>query len=162
MVSSALAEPQLLFGGEAGPVVARLLREAAEARDTPRRAETLLWTAQALDPRCLGVYFALYKFHFYCGRLPDAERVTRMALDESARQAGIDPDWAHVTPACCDWSDTLAPQHFYLFSLKALSFILLRQGRSEESAAILAKLAALDPRDSVGASVIRDLVRRVA
>lgn len=156
------APPQALFGGGAGPAVVRLLQEAADARATPRRAESLLWTAQALDPRCLGVYFALYKFYFYGGRLADAERVTRMALEESARQAGFDPDWTLATPASCDWSDTLAPQHFYLFSLKALSFILLRRQRADESAAILAKLQALDPRDSVGASVIRDLARQLA
>lgn len=85
-----------------------------------------------------------------------------MALGEAARQAGFDPDWQQATAASCDWSDTFGPQHFYLFSLKALSFILLRQDRGGESEEILAKLEVLDPRDSVGASVIRDLAGRVA
>jgi len=55
--------------------------------------------------------------------------------------------WQQATAASCDWSDTLSPQHFYLFSLKALSFILLRQQRRRESDEILAKLNALDPSD---------------
>ncbi len=47
-----------------------------------------------------------------------------------------------------------APQHFYLFSLKALGFIRLRQQHFDESHAILEKLREIDPQDSVGGSVI--------
>lgn len=155
-----LGEPPALFGGGAAPAIARLLQGASRAYAKPRRAEAILWTAQALDPHCLPVYFALYKFYFYKGQLADAERVTRMALSEAAQQAGFDPDWQQATTASCDWLDTFGPQHFYLFSLKALAFILLRQDRRRESEEILAKLEALDPRDSVGASVIRDLAGR--
>jgi hypothetical protein len=52
---------------------------------------------------------------------------------------------------------TDGPQHFYLFTLKALAFIRLRLGRPGESLALLNKLSELDPGDSVGSSVIRDL-----
>ena len=48
-----------------------------------------------------------------------------------------------------------SPAHFYLFSLKALSFILLRQGRIAECRMILDKIEELDPGDLIGASVIR-------
>lgn len=160
--ATALAEPPALFGGTASRAITDLLERAARAYASPNTAEAILWTAQALDPHCLPVYFALYKFYFYKGQLAAAERATRMALTESARQAGFDPDWQRATSASCDWSATLSPQHFYLFSLKALSFILLRQQRCRESEEILAKLEVLDPKDSVGASVIRDLARRAA
>ncbi|GAO36771.1 hypothetical protein SCT_2186 [Sulfuricella sp. T08] len=139
------------------PDVDRYLQEAAAAyHDTPL-AEQLLWRALAIDPACLKTYFSLYKFYFYKHRLDDAEHVTLTALETAARQGGFSPDWTVLTPASVDWSCIDAPQHFYLFSLKALAFIRLRRGKTEQSIALLAKLQELDPRDSVGSSVIRDL-----
>lgn len=143
------------FGGAAPLEIDRRLRAATVAyTDTPR-AEGLLNEALALDPECLAVYFALYKFYFYKSRLADAERAARRALEAAARQAGFPPDWPALAPDSVDWSDDTA--HFYLFSLKALAFIRLRHGHADEARAILAKLAELDPRDSVGASVIGSL-----
>ncbi len=43
-----------------------------------------------------------------------------------------------------DWSNRSGAQRFFLFSLKALAFIRLRQGDSKESERILAKLSELD------------------
>lgn len=144
--------------GELPRAVTRLLKDAAEAYAQANRAEAILWSAQAMYPECLQVYFALYKFYFHKGRLHDAERATRMAMRAAARQGGFPADWMSATAATTDWSDTLGPQHFYLFSLKALAFIWLRRGRRGDCLAILAKLAEVDPNDTVGASVIRDLV----
>lgn len=153
-----LGSERVGFGAaELPPIVANLLGEAATAYAQPNRAEAILWSAQAMYPECLPVYFALYKFYFYKGRLHDAERATRLGLARSARQAGFDSDWHCLTALTIDWTDTRGPQHFYLFSLKALAFICLRLGRRPESHAILSKLAQIDPSDSVGASVIRDL-----
>nr|QLG20535.1 hypothetical protein [uncultured bacterium] len=140
------------------PLVQQLLQEAVAVYSQANRAEAILWSAQAMYPECLPVYFALYKFYFYKGRLHDAERATRLGLVAASRQAGFDVDWHCLTITTVDWSDTLGPQHFYLFSLKALAFICLRLDRRSESQAILSKLAQIDPGDSVGASVIRDLV----
>lgn len=144
------------------PVIAALLRDAAAAYRQTARAEAILWSAQALAPSCLPVYFSLYKFYFYQGRLDDAEKVTRQGLAMAARLGGFEPDWRAATPASADWSDSGGPTHFYLFSLKALAFIRLRQRACADSAAILAKLSEIDPRDSIGADVIRDLARGVA
>ncbi len=145
------------FGGTAPPEVDRRLRDAAAAyADTPR-AERLLHEAHALDPACLPVYFALYKFYFYKSRLADAERTALAALDAAARQAAIPADWRRLTLQSADWTDTRGPQHFYLFCLKALAFIRLRRGRADAARTLLAKLAELDPRDTVGGSVIGSL-----
>lgn len=144
-------------GPELPAVVEHLLNEAVATARQPNRAEAILWSAQAMFPECLPVYFALYKFYFHKGRLHEAERATRLGLAQAARQAGFDSDWHCLTRASVDWNDTRGPQHFYLFSLKALAFICLRLGRRSESHAILSKLAQIDPGDSVGASVIRDL-----
>ena len=156
-MEAALFPPDCGPAADLLPDVDRHLQEAATAyHDTPL-AEQLLWRALAIDPACLKVYFSLYKFYFYKHRLADAEHVTLTALETAARQGGFAPDWTVLTPASADWSCIYAPQHFYLFSLKALAFIRLRRGKTEESLALLDKLQELDPRDSVGSSVIRDL-----
>ena len=150
-------EPTTLFGGEASPVVTQLLKDAAAAYQQTNRAEAILWSAQAIDPACLPVYFALYKFYFYKFRLEDAEKVALMGLKTAAQQGGFYAEWSRLSYADADWSSTIGAQHFYLFTLKALAFIRLRMGRREESIELLAKLQELDPGDSVGSSVIRDL-----
>ena len=147
----------VLFGGEASPVITQLLQEAASVYQQTSRAEAILWSAQAIDPTCLPVYFALYKFYFYKFRLADAEKVARMGLNTAAHQGGFTAEWSHLTLASAKWSSTDGPQHFYLFTLKALAFIRLRLGKREESIIILNKIQELDPNDTVGSSVIRDL-----
>lgn len=136
------------------PRIAGYLAAAAAASGDWRDAESLLWRAQAVDPDCLHVYYILYKFYFRHQRLGDAERAACLALDAAARQANISSNWRLLNKASCDWSIVEAPQHFYLFSLKALAFIRLRQQRVEDASQILAKLYEIDPQDSVGASVI--------
>lgn len=148
---------RLAIGFATPPRIDALLRQAAERYADTQQAEFLLWTALKTDPECLGSYFSLYKFYFYKRMLPDAEEVALLALETAARQGGFNPDWTQLDAQTCDWRRVDAPQHFYLFTLKALAFMRLRLGRAEESHQILAKLLELDPQDSVGASVIRDL-----
>jgi hypothetical protein len=136
------------------PRVAGYLNAAATVAGEWREAESLLWRAQAADPECLHVYYTLYKFYFNHNRLADAERAACLALDAAARQAHIPSDWRLLDYASCDWLRVDAPQHFYLFSLKALAFIRLRQQRVEDASLLLAKLREIDPQDTVGASVI--------
>jgi hypothetical protein len=150
-------DPIALFGGEASPVITQLLQEAAAVYQQTSRAEAILWSAQAIDPTCLPVYFALYKFYFYKFRLLDAEKVTLMGLKTAAQQGGFPAEWSHLSPTTTKWNSTDGAQHFYLFTLKALAFIRLRLGKREECLALLDKLKELDPKDSVGSSVIRDL-----
>lgn len=109
-----------------------------------------MWSAQAIDPACLPVYFALYKFYFYKFRLDDAEKVALMGLKTAASQSGFPAEWSHLSPLSANWSLADGPQHFYLFTLKALALIRLRLGKREESLALLEKLQELDPSDSVG------------
>ena len=146
------------FEREVPVVIAKLLRDAADAYARAPRAEAILWSAQAIDPDCLPVYFSLYKFYFYRGALEQAEKVARQALKMAARQGAFDSEWRNVTIDSADWCDRFGPQHFYLFSLKALAFICLRRRRADECRAILDKLLEIDPEDSVGATVIRDLL----
>lgn len=144
-------------GFAAPPAIDATLREAASCYDDTAKAEALLWTALKADPQCLGSHFSLYKFYFYKRKLKQAEEVALLGLETAARQGGFSPDWTQLDAQTCDWRRVDAPQHFYLFTLKALAFMRLRLGRTDESHALLAKLHELDPLDSVGASVIRDL-----
>jgi len=152
-----VGDPLALYGGDASPVIAQLLQNAMAAYQHTSRAEAILWSAQAIDPACLPVYFALYKFYFYKFRLPDAEKVALMGLNTAARQGGFPAEWSLLTPSSASWHSAQGAQHFYLFTLKALAFIRLRMGKREQSLAMLDKLRELDPADSVGSSVIRDL-----
>lgn len=127
---------------------------AASSAGDWRETESLLLRAQATEPACLHVYYALYKLYFNRNRLKDAEYVANLGLDMAAKQAGIDSDWRTLHPASCDWRKVDAPQHFYLFTLKALAFIRLRQHRLSDSMQLLSKLREIDPDDTVGASVI--------
>lgn len=118
-------------------------------------AEAKLLEARQMAPGSLAVHFSLYKFYFYKKRLVDAERIAREALIEAANQGGFDPDWGNLDADSADWTNEAA--HFYLFSLKALAFIRLRQGDESGCWRILDKIEQLDCNDSVGASVIREI-----
>ena len=150
-----LGSPRVLFGGETSGSIAALLERAMSSYADTQQAETLLWQAQRMDQNALPVYFSLYKFYFYKGNLEQAELVTRMALLSAAMQGGFNADWRSLQADTADWQCFDGPAHFYLFSMKALAFIRLRRGDFEETSAILAKMAEIDPGDSVGASVIR-------
>jgi len=157
-----LIPQRVLFGGDAPIEIASLLERAMQSYADGAQAEDLLWQAHHQAPNALPVYFSLYKYYLYKGNLEQAELAARMALVAAAMQGGFDSVWQNLEADSCDWGDHASPAHFYLFSLKALAFIRLRRGDSDESAAILAKLAALDPADSVGASVIRSIAAGAA
>jgi hypothetical protein len=78
----------------------------------------------------------------------------RLALETAARQGGFPSDFHELTAETVDWNRHDGPQHFYLFSLKALAFIRLRQGDKEAGERILETLRELDKADTVGGSVI--------
>lgn len=155
------SEP-LLFGARVDPELDRQLRKAVAARRRYRfETERLLWQAQAEDPSCLPVYFALYKFYSHGKRLNDAARALRLALTEAARQGGFHCDWEklnripeHRVVDLCTSESGLA----YLVSLKALAFVRLRQNRPDEARDLLQHLMRLDPEDHCGASAVRTLV----
>lgn len=152
-----LASPRPLFGGEAPAEITALLERAMQSYADTQLAETLLWQAQQKAPEVLPVYFSLYKFYFYKADLENAETAARMGLSAAAKAGGFSEDWTSLRPETTDWSDYRSPAHFYLFTLKALSFIRLRRGDAAEALSILSKLHRLDPQDSVGASVIRSI-----
>jgi hypothetical protein len=150
----AVESTRAFYAGTLPAQAGALLDEAMSAYADTARAETLLRQAQSEAPDALPVYFSLYKFYFYKGRLEDAERSALLALETAARQGGFPSDFHELKAESADWSRHDGPQHFYLFSLKALAFIRLRRGDKEGCDLILEKLRELDKADTVGSSVI--------
>jgi hypothetical protein len=163
MTTAGFVEDPVFFGvGIKRSTHRRLQHAVSKNRSNRLEAERALWDVQADDPCCLQVYFALYKFYAHHRRLSDAERAARLALSESARQGGFNPNWEGLMkteePRSLYKSEAGL---FYLFSLKALSFIKLRQQKPNEAGAILQVLFELDPDDRSGASVTRALAESV-
>ena len=143
------------FGGTVTPAVRRLLDQIRNA--SAPQIESLLWTAQACSPESLPVYYLLYKFHATRRQLDLAERAARSGLVQAARQAALPEDWRNVEPGMADFSQ-LGPARFWLFTLKALAFILLRQGHLDDARTVLAKIRSLHINSGLGDDVIAALL----
>ena len=158
-----IPDGRMAFGDVPEHIDARL-QEAVKARVAGDlvTSERLLWEAHHLGPRALPVLYALYKFYFNQRRLDEAERVALIGLDAAARQGCFPADWRRLALSNADWGALTGAAHFYLFTLKALTFITLRNGRIDEALEMLAKLRELDPADTVGYGVIASLAERVA
>jgi hypothetical protein len=154
-----LVQERVRFGRDIPVDVNALLQQAAASTDDFNAAERALLDARALAPEQLEVFVALYKLYFYRGFTEAAEAVVLEALQTAASSGEFDPEWNKLSPASTDWQAGEGPARIYLYSLKALCFIRLRQQDSTGAADILAALHRLDPHDQVGASVLGELAR---
>jgi hypothetical protein len=152
-----LVEERVRFGRDIPAPVNALLQQAAASADDFSTSESALLRARELAPGQLEVFIALYKLYFYRGFTDKAEQVVLQALNSAAGAAGFDPDWNGLGFDSADWRASEGPARVYLYSLKALCFIRLRQNDSIGAAALFAALRRLDPDDQVGAGVLRDL-----
>ena len=157
VTSIADTRDKVLFATDTPADVDALLQQAVALYDNTQQAESTLWQAFKLGPDRLEVYVALYKFYFYKNLIEEAQSVVMMSLRKAAELGGFNPAWEQLTEDSCTWTPAPEPQRQYLYSLKALAFINLRQKRNTQARAILDKLKQLDPEDQVGASVIEDL-----
>ncbi|EIJ41098.1 hypothetical protein BegalDRAFT_0175 [Beggiatoa alba B18LD] len=156
-ISYLFPDDTVLFGQNIPPEIDLLLQQAVKAYDNTEESERLLWQAQQMKPEQLEVYIALYKFYFYKYRLDEARRVAELSLAMCAKVGGFDADWTHLTIDSANWSNPEGAERVYLYTLKALSFIRLRQLRFADADQVLTKLQELDPLDQVGSSVLRDV-----
>ncbi len=145
------------FGFDLAPDLNALLQQAARSYDNPPQAEALLKKAYELDNQQLAVYFALYKFYAYQNRMNEAETIVYGGLTLAARQGNFSEHWQTLNYQSTDWSNPSGAKRFYLYSLKALAFIYLRQDKRDNAVQVLAKLQELDPKDEVGGSVVANL-----
>lgn len=151
-------DQEALFFGESLPMEARMLmQEAIDGYDDTLLAEASIKRALEVVPDNLELHIAQYKFYFYKNRLRDAEQVARQTLELAARQGGFAADWTGLGPDSARWGNSAGAERVYLFTLKALSFMRLRQSDPTGARSILNKLRELDPEDQVGSSVIAEL-----
>jgi len=157
MSSVAFQEERVMFGVDIPDDINACLQRAVAAYDDPELAERLLWQAQQMNPNQLEVYVALYKFYFYKNWIDEALGAVFVALKKSAELGSFNADWNKLTPESTNWYSHETPQRLYLYALKALSFIRLRQSDVQGAENILNKLQELDPTDQVGGSVLQQL-----
>jgi hypothetical protein len=150
------------FGFNIDPEADVQLQRAASLISSKAASSQALRQAELIAPEQIEVLIARYKFHFYQGETETAEKLALKALKLAAEQGDFDQDWNQLQPQSTDWNDPRAPGRFYLYSLKALAFIRLRQNALEEAQSILKALARLDPLDQIGADVIRDLLDAIS
>ena len=144
------------------PEAARELACANRAYQEALRAETHLRRALAIAPDHLEVWIALYRFYFYSGDLEQASGWATRCIERTARELGLPPDWQEVSAGGRDFSDFDAVKpRFYLFALKAWSYLQIRLGNLKLGRAAAEKLLELDPRDRVGAGLLIDVLNRV-
>ena len=148
---------QVHFGFNLSDEVETHLQNAARSIHDNDLSLASLQQAYKSGPQQLEVLVALYKFHFYRGDINNALQIVKQALVVASCQGGFSYDWKLLDADSADWNDQLGVARFYLYSLKALAFIRLRQFHLDEAKQILDVLQRLDPQDQVGAEVIRDL-----
>ena len=149
-----------LYFEEPLPAEAEGLIEAA-ARDYGTLAgERSLLYAHLMAPDHLSVLVGLYRYYFYQHRLEESLVVAARAMGLAAERLQLPADWR-----CLDEQNLAAAAalsfgllRFYLLALKAASVVLLRLGRIDEARERLAKLAALDSRDQLGAGKLLQVV----
>jgi tetratricopeptide (TPR) repeat protein len=158
-VADLLSEPDIINFGELPEAINALLQQGVAAyRDDRSRADRLFRQALAAAPTVLPIYFCLYKIHTYQGNLDEAQAVAESGLREAASQAGWSTDWREWRP------QPVLPDgagRFALYTLKALAFIHLRQGDTDQANQILDRLRQLDPTGAVGWPVVAALAEGV-
>lgn len=146
------------FGFGLDPAVDDQLQRAAAQVGKAEQSLLALDEARQLAPNRLEVLQAQYKFHFYRGDLHKAEDFVFQTLIKAAIQGGFNHDWSTLNAGSADWRQAHGPARFFLYALKALAFIRLRQNMPKQAREILDAMTRIDPEDRVGASVIRDLL----
>lgn len=152
---------QVQFGFALDPKANAHLQRAAVLVSNRSDSLEALKDAQASAPNQLEVLVALYKFHFYRGDTEKAQDLVFQTLVKASQQGGFAHDWTRLARETADWNDPRGPGRVFLYSLKALAFIRLRQSDTDDSKSILNVLERLDPDDQIGANVIRDLLSAV-
>jgi hypothetical protein len=149
---------EVIFGFNLSQEVNGYLQKAAASVSSTKETLKALTRAIKAAPNQLESMMAMYKFLFYRGDLEHAEEVVFQTLVKASLQGRFSNNWKELTPESTDWTVIDGPARVYLYSLKALAFIRLRQNMPRDAKKILNVLERLDPEDQVGADVIRDLL----
>lgn len=150
-----------LIQREVIPSVRILLESAMKNYADRDKSETLLQQAFSIDPTVLDTYVVYYKFYFYHRLLSNAEQWVYLALEKASIQGEFDHRWEKLAPTSACWDTLEGPERIYLYSLKALAFLRMKQGDFQLPKVVLNKLEELDPQDQVGWSVVEQMRARL-
>lgn len=148
---AATAFAHAVIGGQLSPDVSDLLARAAAMPHQAEEAQALLEQARAAAPRHPAPLVALYRFHFYGHRLPQARQVGEDAL--AVVRGVLGPDFGDHPPTDEQARGDVCVR-FYLFALKGLAYLNLRLGKLDEAVRLLRELKRLDPGDHVGGALL--------
>jgi len=142
--------------------VRQMVQQAIASYENKPVAEELFKQALELAPDEMEIYVAFYKFYFYQKYLSEAEEVANRTLSKVADLTGLPADWRRFKKEFAHWTSPDSPVRYYLYTMKALGFIALRQENLSLANVILDKLIELDPDDRMGGSVIKELASRMS
>lgn len=150
------------LGSDLPAAAGECLKMAAQSYADPEQAEALLHRALTQAPQHPAVYIAMYRFHFYGGRIREALPYASLCLALAGRELGLADDWRTVAAGDAGFGDmgAFAPR-FFLFSLKAYGYLHMRLGNLDEGRRAIGKVLQLDPGDRVGASVLQGVLDRL-
>lgn len=143
------------------PVAEEQLRLASMAYADSAKAEMHLALARAVAPNNPVVQIGEYRYYFYKGRLAEALKVADTCLASVAAELQLPARWQEVTPSHADFRSDEPAHRFYLFALKAYTYLLLRLNRLAEGILAAEKLLELDPGNKVGGQVLLDVLERI-
>jgi len=138
-----------------------LLNAPLDLRHGWSRTERLIDDARHALPDRLELNVAMYKLFAYSGRLDAAETLIDETLVRAAQAGGFDPDPTRLDAGDPRWQSAQGNDRLYLYSLKAMGFVRLRQENVDGAVSVLAELARLDPFDQVGGSVVAGMAERI-
>ena len=150
------------FKAEIIPIaVQKLLNEPLDVLEDWTRAENLLLAARKILPDRPEPLVALYKIYAYSNRFAESLQVIEKTLAMTAANGQFDGGWQSMDPLNPPWKLVDDNVRCFLYSMKAIGFVYIRQGRVAEAHQILAKVLQLDSSDLVGASVLFDITSRL-
>jgi hypothetical protein len=155
LVRDLLSDAPLAGHLQVSMYIERLLREPINITHDWERAERLLQEVRAQLPDAIEVKIALYKMYAYAYRCEESLALIYEALAETAASAGFSADWRQLTLAATHYSYPVdGAARLFLYSLKALGFVSMRNSDLTTATEALTKLMELDPDDQVGGRVV--------
>ena len=151
---------RIYYGGDLPAEAEKALHMAAAAWHDPALAEQWLAEASRLAPDHRAVKIGHYKYHFYRNAFARAEPWAKACIADSLRALNLPADWRDVAGDDCDFTGLEPEPRFLLYCLRALGYVLVRQGRADEGLAVLAKVVDLDTPDRTATRGLVALVMR--
>jgi hypothetical protein len=140
------------------PEAERALRAAALCWHRESEAEAQLERASDLAGEHVAVLIADYRYRLYKHRFEEARQAAERCLAAAAARLGLPADYREVRPEHADFAALDPDVRFWLFTLQAYGYVLLRCGRLEEGRAALEALTLLDATDQTKTRVLLQVI----